>query len=131
MEILILRCNASNCTSNCQNSFEQQHFKSIELDILAAYFKISCSPVTVKTLFTAHDKNILFFRAGVVPRVGLFMFSKFTFPLGKNIYTIYRVFFFRWIQSRGCKTATLRSFQQYFLLYLHSKIWAHFHFGTF
>ena len=43
---------------------------------------------------------------------------------------IYRVFFFLWIQSGGCKWAILRSFQQ-FLYFLHSKIWAHFHFGTF
>ena len=115
MEILILRCNASNCTSNCQNSFEQQHFKSIELDILAAYFKISCSPVTVKTLFTAHDKNIFFFRAGVVPRVGLFMFSKFTFPLGKNIYTIYRVFFFSLDSVRGLIISYFKEFQAVFV----------------
>ena len=39
-------------------------------------------------------------------------------------------FFFLWIQSGGCKSAILRSFQQ-FLYFLHSKIWAHFHFGTF
>ena len=42
----------------------------------------------------------------------------------------YRVFFFLWIQSGGCKSAILRSFQK-FLYFLHSKIWAHFHFGTF
>ena len=46
------------------------------------------------------------------------------------IYSNYRVFFFLWIQSGGCKSAILRSFQQ-FLYFLHSKIWAHFHFGTF
>ena len=45
-------------------------------------------------------------------------------------YYKYRVFFFLWIQSRGCKSAILRSFEQ-FLYFLHSKIWAHFHFGTF
>ena len=28
----------------------------------------------------------------------------------------YRVFFFLWIQSGGCKTAILKSFKQYFLL---------------
>ena len=44
--------------------------------------------------------------------------------------TNYRVFFFLWIQSEGCKSAILRSSKQ-FLYFLHSKIWAHFHFGTF
>ena len=43
---------------------------------------------------------------------------------------IYRVFFFLWFQSGGCKTAILMSFKQ-FLYFLHSKLWAHFHFGTF
>ena len=32
-------------------------------------------------------------------------------------YYTYRVFFFLWIQSGGCKTAILRSFKQYFLLF--------------
>ena len=45
-------------------------------------------------------------------------------------YLFYRVFFFLWIQPEGCKSAILRSFKQ-FLYFLHSKIWAHFHFGTF
>ena len=45
-------------------------------------------------------------------------------------FLLYRVFFFLWIQSGGCKSAILRSFKQ-FLYFLHSKIWAHFHFGTF
>ena len=39
-------------------------------------------------------------------------------------------FFLLWIQSGGCKSAILRSFKQ-FLYILHSKLWAHFHFGTF
>ena len=39
-------------------------------------------------------------------------------------------FFFLWIQSGGRKSAILRSFML-FLYFLHSKIWAHFHFGTF
>ena len=43
---------------------------------------------------------------------------------------IYRVFFFLWIQSGGCKLAILRSFKQR-LYILHSKILAQFHFGTF
>ena len=34
---------------------------------------------------------------------------------------IYRVFFFLWIQSGGCKSAILRSFEQ-FLYFLHSKV---------
>ena len=38
--------------------------------------------------------------------------------------------FFLWIQSGGCKSAILRSFMLFFY-FLHSKIWAHFHFGTF
>ena len=50
--------------------------------------------------------------------------------LHKYISHKYRVFFFLWIQSGGCKSAILRSFKQ-FLYFLHSKIWAHFHFGTF
>ena len=38
--------------------------------------------------------------------------------------------FFLWIQLGGCKSANLMSFKQ-FLYFLHSKLWAHFHFGTF
>ena len=47
-----------------------------------------------------------------------------------NNYTTYTGCFFLWIQSGDCKSAILRSFKQ-FLYFLHSKIWAHFHFGTF
>ena len=50
--------------------------------------------------------------------------------LQMNISYLYRVFFFLWIQSGGCKSAILMSFKQ-FLYFLHSKLWAHFHFGTF
>ena len=49
-------------------------------------------------------------------------FNKYLF--GRNKYFLayfweenkYRVFFFLWIQSGGCKSAILRSFEQYFLL---------------
>ena len=50
--------------------------------------------------------------------------------LTKTMFLMYRVFFFLWIQSGGCRSAILRSFML-FLYFLHSKIWAHFHFGTF
>ena len=33
------------------------------------------------------------------------------------VFLIYRVFFFLWIHSGGCKTAFLGSFKQYFLLF--------------
>ena len=36
-----------------------------------------------------------------------------------NMYKKYRVFFFLWIQSGGCKSAILRSFKQ-FLYILHN-----------
>ena len=53
-----------------------------------------------------------------------------TAPVELSGTELYRVFFFLWIQSGGCKTAILMSFKQ-FLYFLHSKLWAHFHFGTF
>ena len=53
-------------------------------------------------------------------------------PAARSINTTINVqgVFFLWIQSGGCKSAILRSFML-FLYFLHSKIWAHFHFGTF
>ena len=42
----------------------------------------------------------------------------------------YSVIFLTRPGVRACKSAILRSFKQ-FLYFLHSKIWAHFHFGTF
>ena len=43
---------------------------------------------------------------------------------------IYRVIFLTRPGVRACKSAILWSFKL-FLYILHSKIWAHFHFGTF
>ena len=48
----------------------------------------------------------------------------------KHSKPIYRVIFLTRPGVRACKSAILRSFKL-FLYILHSKIWAHFHFGTF
>ena len=61
-----------------------------------------------------------------VPGEGSYSLLKVSTKRGLKIQGV----FFLWIQSGGCKTDVLMSFRQ-FLYFLHSKLWAHFHFGTF
>merc|ERR1712218_353090 len=83
---------------------------------------------SVDTL-TSEDFRLLLNGVGDINVTTLISYTSFNDESGGGLHN-YRVFFFLWIQSGGCKSAILRSFML-FLYFLHSKIWAHFHFGTF
>ena len=75
-----------------------------------------------KTMF--YRQTVQYWELGKLGREDLIKLTNCLMPCS------YRVFFFLWIQSGGCKSAIFGSFKQ-FLYFLRSKIWAHFHFGTF